>query len=61
MDIVQPLLELIGSLGFLLFGMKLMSDGIQKSAGEKLQRALSALTSNRFMSLLTGQIGRAHV
>lgn len=56
MDIVQPLLELIGSLGFLLFGMKLMSDGIQKSAGEKLQRALSALTSNRFMSLLTGLV-----
>ena len=56
MNIVQPLLELIGSLGFLLFGMKLMSDGIQKSAGEKLQRALSVLTGNRFMSLLTGLV-----
>ena len=56
MNIVQPLLGLVGSLGFLLFGMKLMSDGIQKSAGEKLQRALSALTSNRFMSLLTGLV-----
>ena len=56
MEIVQPILELIGSLGFLLFGMKLMSDGIQKSAGEKLQRALSVLTGNRFISLLTGLV-----
>ena len=56
MNVVQPFLELIGSLGFLLFGMKLMSDGIQKSAGEKLQRALSVLTGNRFMSLLTGLV-----
>ncbi len=54
MNVIQPFLELIGSLGFLLYGMKLMSDGIQKSAGEKLQRALSVLTGNRFVSLLTG-------
>lgn len=54
MSILKPILELIGSLGFLLYGMKLMSDGVQKSAGEKLQRALAVLTGNRFMSLLTG-------
>lgn len=54
MNVVQPILELVGSLGFLLYGMKLMSDGIQKSAGEPLQRALSFLTGNRFISLLTG-------
>ena len=56
MNVVQPILELIGSLGFLLYGMKLMSDGVQQSAGEKLQRALSVLTGKRFMSLLTGLI-----
>lgn len=56
MNIVKPILELIGSLGFLLYGMKLMSDGVQKSAGEKLQRALSVLTGNRFISLLTGLV-----
>lgn len=56
MNVVQPILELIGSLGFLLYGMKLMSDGVQQSAGEKFQRALSVLTGNRFMSLLTGLI-----
>ena len=49
MNVIQPILELIGGLGFLLYGMKLMSDGIQQSAGEKLQRALSVLTGNRFM------------
>ena len=54
MNVIQPVLELIGSLGLLLYGMKLMSDGIQKSSGEKLQRALSVLTGNRFVSLLTG-------
>lgn len=54
MNVITPLLELIGSLGFLLYGMKLMSDGVQKSAGEKLQRALAVLTGNRFISLLTG-------
>ena len=56
MSIVQPILELVGSLGFLLYGMKLMSDGVQKSAGESLQRALSVLTGNRFISLLTGLV-----
>ena len=56
MNVAQPILALVGSLGFLLYGMKLMSDGVQQSAGEKLQRALSVLTGNRFMSLLTGLI-----
>jgi len=52
----MPVFELIGSLGFLLYGMKLMSDGVQKSAGEKLQRALSVITGNRFVALLTGLV-----
>lgn len=54
MNVLKPILELIGSLGLLLYGMKLMSDGVQKSAGEKLQRALSVLTGNRIVALLTG-------
>ena len=56
MNIATPILQLIGSLGLLLYGMKLMSDGVQKSAGEKLQRALSVITGNRFVALLTGLI-----
>ncbi|MBR5965616.1 MAG: Na/Pi cotransporter family protein [Treponema sp.] len=54
MNFVIGLLQLIGSLAFLLYGMKLMSDGVQKSAGERLQRALSVMTGNRFKGLLTG-------
>ncbi len=48
------LFKLVGSLCFLLFGMKMMSDGIQKSAGEKLQAALNFMTKNRFIGLITG-------
>ena len=56
MRFVTGLLQLIGSLAFLLYGMKLMSDGVQKSAGERLQRALSVMTGNRFKGLLTGLV-----
>ncbi len=51
---IQSVFLLVGSLGFLLYGMRLMSDGVQKSAGERLQRALSMMTGNRFVGLLTG-------
>ncbi|MCF8464952.1 MAG: Na/Pi cotransporter family protein [Flavobacteriales bacterium] len=47
-------LQLIGALGFFIFGMKEMSDGIQKVAGSKMRDILSAMTSNRFLGLLTG-------
>ncbi|MBP5602585.1 MAG: Na/Pi cotransporter family protein [Treponema sp.] len=56
MSVITPIIQLLGSLAFLLYGMKLMSDGVQKSAGEKLQRALSVITGNRFVALLTGLI-----
>ncbi len=46
--------QIIGSLGLLLFGMKLMSDGIQKSAGESLHKILNFMTGNRLMAVLTG-------
>ena len=53
---IMTILQFAGSLCFLLYGMKLMSDGIQKSAGEKLQSALHFMTGNRFKGLLTGCI-----
>lgn len=56
MNILTPVLELVGSLGLLLYGMKLMSDGVQKSAGEKLQRTLSVVTSNKVVAILTGML-----
>lgn len=54
MTLVNSILLFIGSLGELLYGMHLMSDGVQKSAGEKLQRALAKLTGNPFIGLITG-------
>ena len=46
----------MGALGFLLYGMKLMSDGIQKSAGKSLHRVLGLMTGNRFFAMLTGML-----
>jgi phosphate:Na+ symporter len=54
MNILSSLFQLVGSLAFLLYGMKLMSDGIQKSAGKTLHKALGLMTSNRFLALFTG-------
>lgn len=47
-------LTLIGSLGLFLYGMKIMSEGLQKVAGDKMRSILSAMTSNRFTGVLTG-------
>lgn len=47
-------LNMIGALGVFLYGMKIMSEGIQKVAGEKLRSILGAMTKNRVMGVLTG-------
>lgn len=47
-------LTLIGSLGIFLFGMKMMSEALQKAAGNRLRTILAAMTSNRFVGILTG-------
>jgi len=47
-------LKLIGSMGMFLYGMKIMSEGLQKAAGEKLRNILTAMTTNRFTGVLTG-------
>ncbi len=53
MGILQ-LFTLLGALGMFLYGMNLMSSGLQKAAGEKLRGFLSAMTSNPFKSVMTG-------
>jgi len=45
---------LLGALGMFLYGMNLMSSGLQKVAGERLRGLLSAMTSNPFKGVLTG-------
>lgn len=51
---LMKLLILIGSLGLFIFGMKIMSDGMQRTAGEKLRSMLGSITSNRFKGVITG-------
>ena len=46
--------ELLGSLGLLIFGMKMMSDSLQKMAGPQLRHVLAAITGNRFSGILAG-------
>ncbi len=53
MGILQ-IFTLLGALGMFLYGMNLMSSGLQKAAGEKLRGFLSAMTSNPFKRVMTG-------
>ena len=51
---IFEVLQLIGALGFFIYGMKVMSEGIQKVAGSKMRQILSAMTSNRIKGIVTG-------
>lgn len=51
---IFELLKLIGSLGLFLYGMKLMSESLQKLAGNKMRQILAAMTANRVTGVLTG-------
>ena len=49
-------MSLLGGLALFLFGMKLMGEGLEKAAGDKLRHLLESLTRNPFMGLLVGVI-----
>ena len=51
---IIDLLSLLGAVGLFLYGMKVMSEGLQKAAGDRLRNILSAMTRNRFSGLATG-------
>ena len=51
---ILDFLCLLGAVGLFLYGMKVMSEGLQKAAGDRLRNILSAMTRNRFAGLLTG-------
>ncbi len=53
MEVLQ-IFTLLGALGMFLYGMNLMSSGLQKAAGERLRGFLSAMTSNPFKGVMTG-------
>ena len=54
LTIVASILNFLGALALLLWGMDLLSAGIQKGAGDKLQKLLSIVSGNRFTAVLTG-------
>ncbi len=54
MDLIINIFSLVGSLALFLFGMKTMSEGLEKFAGNRLRSILAAMTKNRAMGVLTG-------
>ena len=61
LDYMSAALRLVGSLGLLIFGMKMMSEALQKMAGPKLRHVLARMTTNRFTGMLTGVMVTAAV
>ena len=56
MKAVLLTLNLLGGMGIFLYGMKLMSDGLQKMAGAKMRQMLSIATTNRFAATFSGML-----
>ncbi len=53
---ILDVLQLVGALGLFLFGMTMMSEALQKVAGNKMRSILASMTKNRFLGVLTGVI-----
>ena len=58
---ILVIFKLLGSLALLMFGMKSMSESLQKMAGPQLRHVLGAMTTNRFTGMLTGMLVTASV
>jgi len=56
MTTITFILTILGSLGVFLYGMKVMSGGIQKIAGDRLRKIMASMTRNRFAGALTGLV-----
>jgi phosphate:Na+ symporter len=56
MQIVSMVLGLFGGLGMFMYGMELTSNGIQRAAGDRLQRAVNFMTANRIVAVITGAV-----
>lgn len=53
---LEMLFKFAGGLGMFLYGMNIMADGLQKSAGNKMKSLLAALTTNRFLAVIVGAL-----
>ena len=58
---ILVIFKLLGSLALLMFGMKAMSEALQKMAGPQLRHVLGTMTTNRFTGMLTGTLVTASV
>jgi len=54
--VIKIILEVFGGLGLFLYGMKVMSDGLEQSAGNKMESIIEALTKNRFLAVFVGAV-----
>ena len=54
MNLTGIILQTLGGLGLFILGMKMMTEGLQATAGQKIRRILEAISSNRFMGCATG-------
>ncbi|MEZ4977808.1 MAG: Na/Pi symporter [Chitinophagales bacterium] len=53
-SIIVQILQILGALGIFIYGMKLMSEGIQNAAGDKLRNILKGMTKNKYLGIFTG-------
>ena len=58
---IWEFIQIIGALDFFVFGMKMMSDGIQRAAGSQMRNILRTMTKNRFLGVFTGFLTTAMV
>ncbi len=56
MDNLEMLFKFIGGLGMFLYGMNVMADGLQKSAGNRMKQLLGVLTNNRLLGVVVGAL-----
>jgi len=56
LELLEVIFVFAGGLGMFLYGMSMMGDGLQKSAGNRLKRLLGYLTNNRLMAVLVGLV-----
>ena len=54
MTLIIQIMTLLGSVAMLMYGLKVMSEGLQKMAGSKMSNVLGTMTTNRFTGVLTG-------
>lgn len=57
---IADVFSLLGGLALFLYGMQMMSGGLEAAAGNRMKQILEKLTANRFLGVIV-EIGRAHV